>query len=127
MYQLIQNLQIGLQAMGLQSKTLIDYIQSFFGNVPLQFSLTAISSPFYQVIIVHERILFFFNYSGTKIEGHMLALREMGKIDETLDGGSYTVTIYDSGLQPFYSANTSHIDLTKSYRNLVNILIVGMR
>ncbi len=126
MYRLIPNLQSGLQAMGLQPNILIEYLQSFFGNVSLQFSLTAISGSVYQIIVVHERIIFHFNFDGKKVDAHTLSLRNLGRIDESFDGSQYFVTIYDSGFRPFYTANTNHIELTKEFRRLVNILLAGM-
>ena len=128
MYRLIQNLQANLQTMGLQPNFMIYYLQSFFGNASLQFFLTAISGSVYQIIVVHQNILFNFNFDGRKVETHTLVLRQISRIDESYDGSQYVITIFDSSSQnPFYTANTNHNELTKDYRRLVNTLLAGMR
>ncbi|VVB89606.1 Uncharacterised protein [uncultured archaeon] len=129
MYRLTQQIQAGLQSMNLQPNLLIEYLQSFFGNANLQFWITAISGSIYQIIVVHENILFYFSFDGRKVDVHTLGLRQIRRIDESYNGSQYIINIFDSNNSnvPFYSANTIHNELRNDYRRLANFLLVGMR
>lgn len=127
MRELIPELQVNVPKKGYQSNILIDYVQSIFGNEDLQFKLTAQTKESYLIVIVHRGNLFLCAYDGKKVEMRVMAIRGLGRIDETFDGITYTFAINDKTNNPFYSGSTANIGLIKEYRRLVNVLLVEMR
>ncbi len=123
MFQLKQNIQQNLPDMGYSPNILIEYLQTLFGDVRLQFWLTSLGGKVYIINVVNNRIFYYITFDGKIAETHAMPLREIGKIDEHHDGVNYSAAIFDSGNRVFYSISATDTGLIMRYRNLVKILL----